>query len=76
MTPTLMSRAAQSTGAYVYCSSVGEVAEKLGVSPSTVRRQIRRLGVKRICGRAVAGFVCWPRPNTAVILPYAEGENE
>lgn len=49
-----------------------EAAEKLGVSEATIRRTARQLGVKRIAGRAVAGFVKWDRHPVPVCMPYSE----
>lgn len=46
----------------LYCAhSVDDAAKKLDVSPTTIRRAAKNLGVKKIRGRGVKGFIVWPR---------------
>lgn len=57
------------------CHTLGAAARKLGVSESTIRRVARRLGVTRVAGPAVGGFVVWPLAHGGrhdVILPICK----
>lgn len=61
----------KNTGYCVY--SVSEAAAKLGCSESAVRREAKKLGVKKIAGRVVAGYISWSHSHGAmdVRLPYS-----
>lgn len=77
MTPTLLTHAEKETIVAACCHTVADAAKKLGISESAVRRQAKRLGVKRISGRVVAGFVAWPNAagvyrDVTVVMPYAQ----
>jgi hypothetical protein len=63
---------AQNTGYCVY--SVAEAAQKLGRSVSSIRRELRSIGVQRVAGRSVAGFASWPHSHgdLDVRLPVSE----
>ena len=50
--------------------SVKDAAKALGVSESTVRKAARKLGVKQVSGRSVAGFVLFERHPVSVSLSY------
>lgn len=74
-TTKLMTHAEQSSTVCACVYNVAEAAAKLGLSESTIRHQAKRLGVKRIAGRVVKGFVAWPNAvhqGVTVVLPYAE----
>ena len=51
-----------------------EAAAKLGRSESSIRREAKKLGVKKIKGNSVAGFIVWPHAHGAlpVALSFAE----
>jgi DeoR/GlpR family transcriptional regulator of sugar metabolism len=48
-----------------------EAADMLGVSEATVRRVAKSLGVNKISGRVIAGFVRFPSHPVDVSMPYS-----
>lgn len=52
--------------------SAAEAAERLGVSTTTIRRTVKALGVCRIAGSSVAGFVRFAHHPVDLSMPYAE----
>jgi DeoR/GlpR family transcriptional regulator of sugar metabolism len=72
MTTTLITPAekANLTVACVY--NAAEAAAKLGVAETTIRRECRKAGVKKIAGRTVAGFVRFTSQPVDVVLPFSE----
>ena len=61
--------AAQATTARV-AHNVAEAAQYLRVSESTIRKVAKRLGVRRIKGRSVAGVILFDASPVAVTLPF------
>ena len=55
-----------------YVSNVKEAAERLEVSETTIRQTAKRLGVKKISGPTVAGFVLFASSPVDVSMPYFE----
>lgn len=58
-----------------HCHTVAAAAKKLGISEATIRRAARSLGVRKIAGPAVAGFVVWAGAHGGtidVVLPVYE----
>lgn len=75
MTATIISQIEHQARTGYVCHSVREAAEKLGVSSATIRRQIKALGVHRVAGDVVTGFVSWANAHGGTMdvrLPYAE----
>jgi transposase-like protein len=56
------------------CHSVADAARKLGVSESTIRQTARKLGVRKIAGRSVCGFVVWARRHGPLDVTLAVHE--
>ena len=57
-----------------YVSSAKEAARLLGTSESSIRRECHRLGVRRIAGKAIAGYVVWAKAidgQTDLALSFA-----
>ena len=50
--------------------SVAEAAQKLRCSETKIRKIAKRLGVRRIAGPTVAGFIRFDVSPVAVTLPY------
>jgi hypothetical protein len=55
-----------------YAHNQGLAAQLLGVSTSTIRRTAKRLGVTKLRGPGVAGFIRFPSSPVDVLLPYSE----
>jgi hypothetical protein len=56
---------------YICVYSVAEAAKRLGKSESTIRKIAKKLGVKKIAGSAVAGFVKFDTRPLNVVLPFS-----
>jgi hypothetical protein len=51
--------------------TVGDAAKSLGVSGSTIRRKAAKLGVRKLSGRSVAGFVLFESHPVPVVVAYS-----
>ena len=71
MIATVMTHADRLDSVVSCQSTVAEAAAKLGVSESAIRRAARRLGVRKISGPTVAGFVRFSSQPIDVVLPYS-----
>ena len=71
MNARLITHAEQQATCTAFCT-VAEAAVKLGVSAATIRRAANRLGVKKIHGRRVAGFILFDSHPVSVSVSYAE----
>jgi hypothetical protein len=61
---------ARSVNACAY--SVRGAARILGVGEAVIRREAKRLGVRKIDGPVVAGLLLFSGPGGTVALPYSE----
>lgn len=69
MAPELMTAVAVQNDVMDCAYSVAEAAKNLGVSEATIRRQCRSLGVTRVAGSTVAGFVVWRQHPVPIKMP-------
>lgn len=72
MNATLITPATHQRNTLSCVYSPAEAAQRLGVSESTVRRAVRKLGVRRIAGATVTGFVRFAHHPVDVSMPYSE----
>ncbi len=71
MTARLITAEEQQVTVSAFCT-VAEAAERLGVSKAKVRRAAYRLGVKKLHGRGVAGFILFDDHPVPVSVSYTE----
>ena len=51
--------------------TVDDAAKSLGLSGSTIRRQAAKLGVRKLSGKSVAGFVLFESHPVPVVVAYS-----
>jgi hypothetical protein len=71
MTAMITTPADVSSNTYACVYNVAEAAKKLGVSERMIRKTAKQLGVKKIAGRGVAGFVKFDVHPINVVLPFS-----
>lgn len=73
MNARLITAAEHTAAVYACAYGADDAAKQLGVSPTTIRRAARQLGVSRIKGRTVAGFILFEGLTAVPIsMPYAD----
>jgi predicted transcriptional regulator len=71
MTASLITTAEQNKMVTAFCT-VAEAAKQLGRSESAVRKHAKKLGVKKIKGRGISGFILFDAYPVPVTVAYCE----
>ena len=56
---------------YLCVFSVADAAKRLGKSEAAIRKIARKLGVKKIAGSVVAGFLKFDAHPLNIVMPFA-----